>query len=205
MNSVSPRPYTAKESIEGKIKLSYFGSVHTNRWKMIIKLAELLNLQNREDIDLDVYIWDETEQKILNLLSIAGINYKGSVSGGELEKNMLQSDILLHIESDDIHSISKTRLSISTKIPEYLISGRPILGFGPKNVASMRLLSDNVIGIIISPDDNNIEIQAKLEELIANAQLRTKLGKAGYDYAIKCFNNEEIRKEFNQKIEEILA
>ena len=63
---------------------------------------------------------------------------------------MFDADAFLHIESDDESYCSLTKLSVSTKIPEYLISSRLVIGYGPVYLASMKLLKDNNIGIVIS-------------------------------------------------------
>ena len=58
-------------------------------------------------------------------------------------------------ETHDYFS-SKTKLSISTKIPEYCLSNRPIIAFGPTNIASFKILIENQIAFVIdSTDDDN--------------------------------------------------
>ena len=121
-----------------------------------------------------------------------GVRYCGGVTGKVLKGKIYGSDILLHIESDNKYMRRLTSLSVSTKIPEYLVSGRPILGFGPAEVASMKLLTDNNVGFFISSEDSDSKITEKLSRLIRDFELRKKLGTNGYEYATLNFDNEKV-------------
>ena len=204
MNSVNIEKYESKTDNSNELVINYFGSIHTNRWKMIIRLAEILNKLDNKPIVLNVYTENKLDNKILKLFQKYGVIYMGAIYGKKLRTTILESDILLHVESDDKNSVSKTILSISTKIPEYLISGRPILGFGPREIASMRYLTDNKIGIVISPSDKNTEINNQLEKLFTDKQLREDMGRFAYEFAVNNFDNRKIVKDFNMKIERIL-
>jgi glycosyltransferase involved in cell wall biosynthesis len=204
MNSVTIEEYESKNDNKNGIIVNYFGSIHTNRWQMILKLAKILEKFDKKNIVLNVYTENEPDRKILKLFSEGGVNFKGGVFGKNLRKTILESDILLHVESDDRNSVSLTKLSISTKIPEYLISGRPILGFGPRDIASMRYLTDNRIGIVISPSDESTDISNQLEKLFTDTNFRVELGKFAYEFAVKNFDNNKIVSDFNLKIEQVL-
>ena len=69
-----------------------------------------------------------------------------------------EADILLHVESFNEKMKKYTRLSISTKIPEYLASKRLIIAIGPVDIASIEYLKDNKAALIL---DNNIEENTK--------------------------------------------
>lgn len=198
MNSVPITPYVPYESHD-KITISYFGGIHLNRWKMIVRLAELIN-----GVEFNVYTIQKPSQEIMHVFHDVGILYKGGLQGEELRQAIINSDILLHVESDDDYYKSLTKLSVSTKIPEYLMSGRIILGFGPSEVASMRVLSDNNIGVVIPSIATDLEIKTLMNEVIANYKLRYDVGIKGYNFAIKNFDNMEVVNKFTLKVESIL-
>jgi hypothetical protein len=133
----------------------------------------------------------------------SNIVYMGGVSGNELEKRKSEADILLHVESDDEFSKSITRLSISTKIPEYLAVGRPVLAFGPSEVASMRLLKENKIGLVVDSNESDKSILKNLKELFYNKNYRITLAKRGYNYVLENFDNKKVTFNFNSDIESI--
>lgn len=202
MNSVNITAYAEKEDSD-EVVITYLGSVHTNRWKMIVNLAKLITKTNIKNVIINVYVANPPEIEILEKFKAVNISYKGGVYGTDLENVMKASDILLHVESDDLYSKSLTKLSVSTKIPEYLISGRPILGIGPKDVASMRLLADNNIGEVISTDDVEEVMLHKLIKILSDSTYRRVLGKVGYDYAVNNFDNEKNTKKYYNFIDAI--
>ena len=191
MNSVSIKacqPYVKNDNIT----ISYFGGLHLNRWRMIIKLTSILP----DNAHIDVYTSMNSINDIINQAFIKyGITYCGSLSGVELEKAMINSDVLLHVESDDEKNRRFTRLAVSTKIPEYLITGRPILGYGPSEVASMKILSDNQIGYVVDSDDTLEQMKSKVKLLLDDYEMRSGLGLRGYEYARKNFDKVKISRQ----------
>jgi glycosyltransferase involved in cell wall biosynthesis len=202
MNSVPIALYSEKYSNGKNVSINYFGSLHTNRWKMIIKLAEIINDLNFDFVTLNVYSESVKDPDILNKFKLHGVNYMGSVYGDKLRSTICDSDILLHVENDDEYSKTLTKLSISTKIPEYLISGRPILAFGPQDIASMRFLEENNLAVVYYSSDNN---NTKLKKLIEDSDFRKVLAKNAYDYAVKNFDNKKITSTFYSQIENVIG
>ncbi len=197
MNSVPIRDFDPNKHQSGKNTISYFGSLHTQRWRMLMRLASIVNLKQRNDIIIKVYTSKPPERKVFNEMIKAGITFSGSVFGDDLVEAMKDSDILLHIESNDEFSKSLTKLSVSTKIPEYLISSRPILGFGPTDVASMMLLVDEKIGLVLSSDNSDEEISIQLNNFLNNKEYQDLLAQRGYSYAINNFNSKINAERFS--------
>lgn len=186
-------PYKKKEYVE----IVYFGGLHLNRWRMISRLSSMLP----DNCNMSVYTaMENISDDVMCEFKRKGISYNDVLSGNELKEAMRRADVLLHVESDDEKNRRFTRLAISTKIPEYLISGRPILGFGPPEVASMRILSDNKIGMVVSSDDNDLNITKALICFIKDYQMRNDLGLKGYEYAKKEFNMKSISDRLMQKL-----
>lgn len=196
MNSVAIRPYQPYPN-KDSLSITYFGGLHLNRWQMIARLSSMLP----PNAHIDVYTSANSINDTINRCFMEkGINYRGSLSGQELVRAMTESDILLHVESDDEINRRFTRLAVSTKIPEYLMTGRPVLGFGPDEVASMKILSENKIGFVISSDEDDASIREKINTLIEDYTLRESLGKCGYDYATLHFDKERIASDFLKSI-----
>ncbi|MEG2278212.1 MAG: hypothetical protein RSA53_09990 [Odoribacter sp.] len=197
MNSIPKQDYHLYIK-KSEVIISYFGGLHLNRWKMLVRFARL-----SFNSTINIYTMDEPSVEILKQFQANGICFKGALSGKNLQNEILNSDILLHVESDDVYNKSLTKLSISTKIPEYLISGRLVVGFGPEDVASMKLLSDNEIGIVISSLSSDSEIKAIMQKIITDFDLRKSIGFRGYNYAINKFDNKQIAYDFIEKLRSI--
>ncbi len=210
MNSIDIKPYVYKQNLSNVITIRYFGGLHLKRWKMISRLGKVIKeinentVENRIKFILEVYSTTKLNHTIIDSFNENCVDFKGSINGSELEKKMTDSDILLHVESDDEYYRSLTKLSVSTKIPEYLISGRCVVAYGPSEVASIRILSDNHIGYVISSEDIFEDIKIKLLKILQSPSLRISLGQKGYDYAVKVFNAEAIRKNFMLRLKNVI-
>lgn len=198
MNTVSLQPYVEYKEKE-PIQISYFGGLHLDRWKMIVRLAGVV-----KKAVVNVYTSSVPSEAIMTEFRRVGIYYRGCVEGMELKRSIQDSDILLHVESDDVYYKSLTRLSVSTKIPEYLMSGRLILGFGPCEVASMQLLLENNIGVVITSMLSDEELEKQVTTIIQNYNLRKEIGERGYKYALQHFDNQNVVNDFQEKIKMIL-
>lgn len=200
MNSVVIHPYREYQNHQ-QITISYFGGLHLNRWMMIVRLASLL------PHNAIIHVYSSTNsinEEIAEQFKSHGVIYCGSLQGDDLHKAMQTSDVLLHVESDNMETRRFTRLAVSTKIPEYLISGSPILGFGPKEVASMKILSDNEIGVVIGSDEKDEICANMISHFLNNYDLRKKYGQKGYEYASIHFDKNEISSKLKRELETII-
>ena len=92
---------------------------------------------------LDVYSASLLEDRMTDAFdAIDNIRFKGAVPSSAVHDIQVASDVLVHVESFDVRSSNSTRLSLSTKIPEYMSSGVPIFAYGPEQIASMKYLRD---------------------------------------------------------------
>lgn len=196
MNSVKIEPFSVPLK-NNEILISYFGGLHLNRWLMLVRLAKLLPQNAR------IYVYtapENIDNKKKAAFDEAGVEIKGLLKGRELKEAMKKADVLLHVESDDEDNRRFTRLAISTKLPEYLITGRPIIGFGPVEVASMRLLSDNEIGLVVNSDKSDPEIKEAITEIVGNYEKRKYLATKGYQYAEKMFDERNNSKALMERL-----
>lgn len=199
MNSVPIESYTEYKKRD-QITVSYFGGLHLNRWKMIVRFAQAVG----DNAKINVYTISKPEEEIMSEFSRVGINYCGRVEGDELKKAMINSDALLHVESDDVYNKSLTRLSVSTKIPEYLMSGRLVIGYGPTEVASMRLLADNDVGVVISSELNDSELKSQLISVFSDSAKMKSIGVKGYKFVCDKFDHTKIVDGFVNKLQQII-
>ncbi len=170
------------------IRLIYAGNLGLNRWKILSKIGiAIKELKKEKKINafLEIYSINKPSKKILDKLNIEGSSeYKGSLSSEKLIKVRNNSDILVHVEAFDRKNKRITRLSVSTKIPEYLLSERCILAVGPEDVASIKYIKDNKIGKVIT--DIKIEkLKNELLCIIENKELRKTYIKNGKEIALR--------------------
>lgn len=172
------KEYTAESG--KKVKFLYAGNLGLNRWKTLEKLGKALaeiKAENGIDCFCEIYSIEKPDNKVLNDINIEGtMKYMGKLNSEELLEKRNCSDVLVHVESFDKKNIYITRLSISTKIPEYLAAKRCILAIGPEKIASMQYIKDNDVGITIT-DMNMTSMKKKLLQVITSPELRIEYSK----------------------------
>lgn len=200
MNAVNVDDYSNKIVVNSNrnVEFAYFGGLHLNRWKTLLTLADSLKEINEEkkmNMTLSIYSGNILDETILEKFNKhPNINFKGSVNSQEIIEEMQIYDVLVHVESFEEKMISKTRLSISTKIPEYLASGKVILGVGPKELSSIRYLEKLGFTFIIDTVDTRIA-KSKIKSIIAK---RDEFGYIGEQSIEVAKNNHSI--DYNKEI-----
>lgn len=130
------------------------------------------------------------DDSILQAFSRVGVSYCGSLNYEGVLKQMENSHFLLHIESFDEKDRLYTRYSISTKIPEYMMSKRGIIAFGPSDIASIEIFKDNNLGCVLTEMDTDEEIKNKVNQFI---RLYNQYDFARqYEYALKHFDQRKM-------------
>lgn len=204
MNSINPKLYDGIEKDKDRLKnetvISYFGGLHLNRDKMIIRLAQILSKIADKKIIINVYTPTEMDRTLRNTFSENNIHIKDKVQGRELSQEIINTDILLHTESDDLFNRSLTRLSVSTKIPEYLLSKNLILAYGPTDIASIKLLEDNNLALILNSEEAD-EINIKKIINVLNSDKQIELINNAYSYGVREFDEERISSNFRMTVE----
>ena len=171
-----------------KVIFSYFGNLHNNRWKSLAEIAEALqNLDIRDKhIELRVFSRSKLDPKMKRMFGKKKIiKYMGDVPEADLERWRADSDILIYVEAFDRQSINSLRLSLSTKIPEYLASGICIFAYASEEFASTQYIKDNYIGFVCTKKE---ELNNKLLDAIYNRELRQRYAQKGLIIASKNHN-----------------
>lgn len=189
MNSIDiSKDVIPYDQIQNKeITLTYAGNLGLNRWKTLYSIGKTLKKLRKEGIKakLNIYSINKPNKKILKKLNLDNVmTFKGSLNHKQLIEVRNNSDVLVHVESFDRKNKYITRLSISTKIPEYLVSERCILAIGPEDVASIKYIQDNDIGEVIC-DKKKTELKIGLIDIIQNRINREQYIKKGLKIAEK--------------------
>lgn len=172
------------------IIVSFIGGIHLNRWKSISKLGKILSKIKPYTFEIRVYCVIKPDNDILKEFEMSGVNYCGSLKPSEISDAIDSSHILLHVESFDKANRLYTKFSVSTKIPEYLSSNRGIIAFGPHEIASIEIFSENNLGCSITDLDSEKDIESKIRNYIEN--YNNIDFKRQYSFAYSHFNKEDM-------------
>lgn len=194
-------------SIKKRRLILYAGSLGLNRWKTIYSIGKALDHLNKMNEDfhyeLSIYSGDNLSLDIASKFDeIESLTYHGFINSDELNEKVSESDYLLHCESFDNSNSKVTRLSISTKIGEYICSNRCILAVGPPDIASIQYLKSNKLAKVITVD--NIDgITKELFSFFSDASNSIKLVENEKQEMKKRFNKNYIEKILNDMLENL--
>ena len=164
-------PYTklsCENVVQTKIKeFNYFGNIRLGRYQCLYEIGvnlEKYNRINKTNIKLNIYS-PETDSQILSLFNkVDSIVFKGFVTGDEYEEAYNKTQCFVHCESFENEYKNLTRFSISTKIPDVLSSGKPLLMYGPSNIACTSYLNENNAAFLCM---NKEDLFDKISQLVS--------------------------------------
>jgi len=155
------------------LRIAYLGNVLSfKRWTTLRKIGEALAAINQHGAKarLELYSIEHLSPRMLEHLTIANaMTFNGALDAAGVQRVLAEADILLHVESMDSVNRRLVRLSFSTKIPDYLGSGKCLLAVGPAEVASVKIIHDRQLGMTIS---DFTQLEPLLTQLIDNPALR---------------------------------
>ncbi len=167
------------KEIKGEpLKIIYTGNISQDRYTILHLLGTTMDAHFKGKAVLDVYTQSLLPENMLKELeAIESICLKGAVSSDEVVKIQQSADFLLHAEGFSDKSIFETKMSFSTKIIDYMLSGVPILAAGPAEVNSVAVLQNFDLAVVMSNPETvksvlndllsgNIDFQKKRENIM---------------------------------------
>jgi hypothetical protein len=182
----------------------YTGNVLLKRWEVLEVIGEALqeiNSTTKFKCILNIHSPTAIPSYIINRLkNIDTIKCGNSLNQSELSNAIKNANVVVHVESFDRMMRLITRLSISTKIPEYLGSNRCLFAVGPDDVASIKYLLENQYAHVATSVEKEL-IKKKLLEVISNTNLREKYIKKSMQGYCKNHSHVKSNMEFMKIIE----
>lgn len=185
---------------ETELVLTYAGSFYYGRADVLKKLARSLARYNEQHPEhqakLMLYSNQEPELGMKKELCLPGASeYGGSLNPVQLKERLNTSDILVFAESFDPEQEEKVRYSLSTKVPEYMSTGRAILAIGPESVGSVSYLRD--VAACVSSADQMDEV---LFRLLEDPELREQLGSRSRGKYLRNHDRAVLQRQFVQHV-----
>lgn len=194
-----PKEITSKTLFKARtLRLVYVGGLHLGRWRSLMDIAHALEGLGVGGPKPQLFIYapkDDIARYREAFLGPTTVRVAGPIAGREVSKVLSDADLLVHVESFDENIRRYTRLSVSTKIPQYMAAGRPIFAYGPPDLASMRHISTAKAGIVAGENDSR-SLAALLESVCANIAQHRELGYNGYLYAAEHHRKRVVAAEF---------
>ena len=198
LNDAEPTPPDPHP--DAPVRFVYVGGLHLGRWQSLLEIGQALDGMAGDRPPGRLVLHAPAE----DLASyVAGRRMPRSMEvGGPLPRSEVQSvlqraDVMVHVESFGDAERRFTRLSVSTKIPQYMSVGRPILAYGPGEVASCQYVSASASGVVVGRQDR-LDLTEALRRLSTDAGLRARLGRQAWLTALDKHNAEIVRERFRQ-------
>ena len=200
---LSFEPVVNYDEIELPIKAVYTGNLMIGRDKSLVRIVKAAEEINRDGtkIKFDIYTKTVLSDEIKNVLNCDYCQLHDPVPQAEVLEIQRNSDILLFVEDIDGKDAKAARLSFSTKITDYLSSGKCIFAVGCRDTAPMQYFINNDAAVIATDDK---EIKEKLVMLANNPDLLVQYAEKSAVTAKK-HDAEYVLKTFNDVIESVYS
>lgn len=113
----------------------YGGNLYRDRLESILELAKYL--EKRDDVVIKLFgsVEKGLESKVAELKNVV---YGGLITYFDLLNEINRADFLLHVEGFSQKYISDCKYAFSTKIADYIMSGKPLIIYGPKEISGIK-------------------------------------------------------------------
>lgn len=181
---------TDVETIHTPVRMVYLGNVLIGRLESLIYIAECMKEINKDGLKIRLSIYtnsivSESDKK--RLLVDAGVELCPPVSYAKVPEIIADSDVQVFTESMDGKNMSIARLSFSTKIIDYIQSGKCILAVGPKDVAPIEYFKKEDAALVATTKDELMQSLLKLTDrnvIREYAEKAVACGKRNHDITI---------------------
>ena len=183
------KPYKVVEPI----KMVYMGQIIYDRLSVLQELGKIIDDINvvGKKIQLDIYTTNHIDEEIKSSITQKGnVKFNEPVPYDMVAKVIDEHDVVVYAESLNKQYGHVARLSFSTKITDYLASGKCVLAIGPKNIAPMEYLKNEDAAIVANSYDElrEILIADNLPKLIEEYSMK------GFYCGLKNHNKKDIDK-----------
>ncbi|MCE9545324.1 MAG: hypothetical protein K8T25_07385 [Planctomycetia bacterium] len=182
------------------VSFVYCGGLHLGRDQVLLRLAEVLEQFNAMCQACTLTIHTPLPGPFVSKFERLGCVSLDSVAPSEVRPALALAEVLVHVESFAPENIEYTRWSISTKVPEYLASGKAILAIGPAELASMQHLKGSGAAILATSVDDRALAESAQRLLCAG--IRDTMGEKGRRFADAWHSAKSVRERFRASLQE---
>lgn len=170
----------------------YAGGLHLGRDSCIKKIASILEEKASYGLNVKLIVYTDPQYWCL-FDDSPFVEVREPVKHEEIDSVYNLADVLIHAESDSEEYIDFTKYSMSTKISEYMMSGKPILCYAPKCLASAKYIAKYHAGVCV---DNENDLRTGID-ILMNKNNRNKFGDNGRKCAGINHSIEHLRTTIN--------
>lgn len=202
MNSVDTCSYRClPRENDGVVRFVYAGGLHLGRNHILLMIGEIIDRiceENGRRVQFSIYTGSENIALFAEQFAhLKHTNLYPAVPHEEIKQVYMESDVLVHVESDSVEDNEFFKYSVSTKIPEYLATGLTMLFWGSKELYLYNWLKENALAYTVSNADEGKKLIQKLIQGLGNP-----FSENAKSYAASHFDISVARERFYQTIED---
>lgn len=193
--AIDPKEKFVPKKPSEPIEMIYTGKLILGRDSTLAEIAKAVaNInRDRERIRFSIYSVNAPKEKYRELFSSGGTEYKGGVTADKIAALQEAADITVFAEALKGKNRFGARLSFSTKLTDYFLSGRCIFAVGDKDIAPMDYLRREDAAITV----NSVgDIEKELRELVENREKISIYGEKAYLCGVRNHSREKVLGNF---------
>jgi glycosyltransferase involved in cell wall biosynthesis len=168
------------------IKFVYAGGMPIGRHEQLIEVQNSILSFNSEHTTISATLIIYTSNRDRNSYSMLFdskiTEFRDYVPHENVGKVYEEADVLIYTESFEKSMVEYTKYSMSTKIPEYMSSGKPILCYAPETIAVYEYIKAEQTGICAK---NKTDLNEAVKVLVTSPEKRKYFGENGIETAKK--------------------
>lgn len=188
-----------EKPVNSPIKMIYTGKLIIGRWKSLALITEAMGQINKDKIkiELDIYTTDMISKEQDKALNRNGCHIKGALTQEQVRLVQQDADILVFVESLEKKYRNTARLSFSTKITDYLSSGKCIFAIGSRDIAPIDYFERYDSAVTASSPGEVVE---KLQMLVNHSEMILEYGKKSFECGVKHHDKRNVQKAFHDVV-----
>lgn len=179
----------------------YAGSLYLNRWKSLLEIAKTVyeNTPKGFVCRFDLYVPSIYNTKDMqDEFGKYGAVLHDYVKPEELKRIYSESDVMVFAESFDSNICEFIKFSLSTKIPEYMASGKLILAYLADSIYSYSYLKEKKLALVSSDNDGLVD---DIRRIFSDSDAISECVSNAYKEAVKYHSVNAVSKKFSDAIE----
>jgi hypothetical protein len=184
------------------IRFCYVGGLHLDRWRSLVEIGGCLDELSNSGLRAQLLVYapqKDLERHGPQMSAVGTIRLMGTLRADEVSETLVQNHVLIHVESFHPTMRQFTRLSFSTKLPQYLAAGRPVLAYGPEELASCQYVSETGSGLVVGQQQRELLMNA-LMQLASQPALRNEMGERAWRTARLKHESGAMRERFRRML-----
>jgi glycosyltransferase involved in cell wall biosynthesis len=191
----------AERRPEEPFRVVYSGSIEQSEVIGLMQVCEAIVALRNEGMNIKFNIHTPhfySERHASLLTHLPGVEVcQASENQTDAAELLTNADLLVIAINFDETATNQFRYSMPAKVPAYMLSGTPILVYGPHDVDYVRSAMREGWGYSIILE-NQFELKKAIKTLMKNTELRTKLGMRARELAVSRYDAARVRPAFHQ-------